>query len=78
MTISIGFRLHKQKSPEAFTRSGLPLAAGSNYMSGPLLEPIVSTDTLDSVAPAFDVTMPMADNARPTPTAAKVIRDEVG
>ena len=54
------------------------MAAGSNYIPGPLLEPIVSTDTLDSVAPAFDVTMPMADNARPTPTAAKVIRDEVG
>jgi len=47
-------------------------------MLGPLLEPIVSTDTLDSAPPTQDVTMPIADTERPTPTAAKVIRDKVG
>jgi hypothetical protein len=78
MTISIELRLHKQKARRRSRDPGFRWQQGSNYMSGPPLEPIVSTDTLDSVAPAQDVTMPIADTERPTPIAANVIRDKVG
>ena len=59
-------------------RSGLPLGAESNYIPGPPLEPIVSTATPNSCLPTPDVPMPIADTVRPTPVAAKFIRDVVG
>jgi hypothetical protein len=54
------------------------MGASSNYIVGPPLEPIVSTDTLESSPPTPDVPMPIADIERPTPIAAKFIRDNVG
>jgi len=67
------------KSPEAFIAIRASVGSReSNYIPGLPLEPIVSTDTLDSALPTQDVTMPTADTERPSPTAAKVIRDKVG
>ena len=54
------------------------MGASSNYIVGPPLEPIVSTDTLESSPPTPDVPMPIADIERPTPVAANFIRDDVG
>jgi hypothetical protein len=78
MTISIQVKTAQTKSPEAFNAIRASVGSGASYMPGPPLEPIVSTDTLSTAPPTQNAAIPIADTERPTPNAAKNIRDAVG